>query len=52
MAFLSNSRWQNYIERPNRSNKDMADTVKHYFVCKCVSEGVSEEFVTPLLEKS
>ncbi len=36
MAFLSNYRWQNRKERPNRStnNGDMADTAKCDVFCE------------------
>ena len=49
MASLSNSRWQNYKERSNRSrnNRDIAERVIRYVV----REGVSDTLVRELLKR-
>ncbi len=47
MAYLSNSRRQNYKERRNRStnNGDMVNIVKYSVVCELESDGVSDTLV-------
>ncbi len=47
MASVSNSRWQNCKERPNRpaNNGDIVEIAKRYVVCKGVSGSMSDSIV-------